>query len=66
MSESDPSRRFDKTPETEEVGQVRDCGGLLGEEPLQDLEAALPHMGSQNRHGPAIFDPGCVKTSKRN
>ena len=32
-------------------GQVRDCAGLLGEDPLRDLEAALPRMGSREiRH----------------
>ena len=31
--------------------QLLDCVGLLGEEPLQDLEAAVAHMGSlENRH----------------
>ena len=31
-------------------GQVRDCVGLLGEEPLRDLEAALPR-GFESSHG---------------
>jgi hypothetical protein len=53
------------------LGQVRDWVGLIGEEPLQDLEAALPHMGSRenrnvrNRPGTVMSKTGYALTDAR-
>jgi hypothetical protein len=46
-----PSRVFERIRGKTAQGQVRDYVGLIGEEPLKDLEAALPRIRSrENRN----------------